>query len=211
MSNDSFETDAQRVSLLADGQLQGEDFGRAVAHLTHSADARQAWDSYHLVGEVMRHGAPHARAHDAEFVKKLRQKITLESTEIIAVSAIPISAIGKKVTEVRVANDGRWRRVVGLASVALVGVLAWQGYRFAAPTLDQSGAGQLAQRQLPASASAVPGAPQVVQTGAGDAQLMLRDPRLDALLAAHRQFGGSSALQMPSGFLRNATFEEGKR
>ncbi len=211
MSNDSFETDAQRVSLLADGQLQGEDFGRAVAHLTRSADARQAWDSYHLVGEVMRHGAPHARAHDAEFVKKLRHKITLESTEIIAVNATPISAIGKKDTEARVANDGRWRRVVGLASVALVGVLAWQGYRFAAPTLDQPGAGQLAQMKLPASASAAPGAPQVVQTGAGDAQLMLRDPRLDALLAAHRQFGGSSALQMPSGFLRNATFEEGKR
>jgi sigma-E factor negative regulatory protein RseA len=40
---------------------------------------------------------------------------------------------------------------------------------------------------------------------------MIRDPRLDALLAAHRQFGGTSALQMPSGFLRNATFEESSR
>jgi sigma-E factor negative regulatory protein RseA len=38
---------------------------------------------------------------------------------------------------------------------------------------------------------------------------MLRDPQLDALLAAHRQFGGTSALQMPSGFLRNATYTEG--
>jgi sigma-E factor negative regulatory protein RseA len=26
-------------------------------------------------------------------------------------------------------------------------------------------------------------------------------------MAAHRQFGGASALQMPAGFLRNATFE----
>jgi sigma-E factor negative regulatory protein RseA len=26
-------------------------------------------------------------------------------------------------------------------------------------------------------------------------------------LAAHKQVGGNSALQMPSGFLRNATFE----
>jgi len=47
---------------------------------------------------------------------------------------------------------------------------------------------------------------------AGEQQaVMLRDPRLDALLAAHRQFGGTSALQMPSGFLRNATFDEGQR
>ena len=36
-------------------------------------------------------------------------------------------------------------------------------------------------------------------------QVMLRDPRLDALLEAHQQAGGGS--HMPSGFLRNATFE----
>ena len=36
---------------------------------------------------------------------------------------------------------------------------------------------------------------------------MIRDPQLDELLAAHRQLGGASALQMPAGFLRNATFE----
>ncbi|OYU41868.1 MAG: anti-anti-sigma factor, partial [Burkholderiales bacterium PBB4] len=38
-------------------------------------------------------------------------------------------------------------------------------------------------------------------------QVMIRDPHLAALLAAHKQFGGTSALQMPAGFLRNATFE----
>ena len=38
-------------------------------------------------------------------------------------------------------------------------------------------------------------------------QVMIRDPRLDELLAAHRQTGGTTALQMPAGFLRNATFE----
>ncbi|MHB8949586.1 MAG: sigma-E factor negative regulatory protein, partial [Rhodoferax sp.] len=38
-------------------------------------------------------------------------------------------------------------------------------------------------------------------------QRMIRDPQLDALLAAHKQFGGTSALQGPAGFLRNATFD----
>jgi sigma-E factor negative regulatory protein RseA len=41
--------------------------------------------------------------------------------------------------------------------------------------------------------------------------VMLRDPQLDAFLAAHRQFGGASALQTPAGFLRNANFEEDPR
>jgi sigma-E factor negative regulatory protein RseA len=36
---------------------------------------------------------------------------------------------------------------------------------------------------------------------------MMRDPGLDKLLAAHRQFGGATALGTSSGFLRNATFE----
>jgi sigma-E factor negative regulatory protein RseA len=34
---------------------------------------------------------------------------------------------------------------------------------------------------------------------------------LDQLLAAHQQFGGTSALQMPAGFVRNATFERPAR
>ena len=38
--------------------------------------------------------------------------------------------------------------------------------------------------------------------------VMIRDPRLDEMLAAHRQLGGgASALQSPAGMLRNATFE----
>jgi hypothetical protein len=37
---------------------------------------------------------------------------------------------------------------------------------------------------------------------------MLRDPQLDALLAAHRQFGGTSALQTPTGFLRVETLAD---
>jgi sigma-E factor negative regulatory protein RseA len=39
------------------------------------------------------------------------------------------------------------------------------------------------------------------------AGVILRDPQLDAFLQAHRDAGGPSALQMPAGFLRNATFE----
>ena len=37
------------------------------------------------------------------------------------------------------------------------------------------------------------------------------DEVLEALLAEHRQHGGMSALQMPSGFIRNATYEAAGR
>jgi sigma-E factor negative regulatory protein RseA len=58
--------------------------------------------------------------------------------------------------------------------------------------------------------AAPPHAPVAVAQSGGTAaaeQVMIRDPRLDELLAAHKQFGGASALQMPAGFMRNATIE----
>jgi sigma-E factor negative regulatory protein RseA len=36
---------------------------------------------------------------------------------------------------------------------------------------------------------------------------MLRDARLDLYMSAHKQFAGSTALGVPSGFLRNAAAE----
>jgi sigma-E factor negative regulatory protein RseA len=37
--------------------------------------------------------------------------------------------------------------------------------------------------------------------------VMIRNPKLDELLAAHQQLGGAGALQMPASFVRQATFE----
>ena len=76
-----------------------------------------------------------------------------------------------------------------------------------------AGAGIVAQNapgaraQTLAKAPVVEAPPQVPAA----APVMLRDARLDELLAAHKQFGGTSALQMPAGFLRNATFDGADR
>jgi sigma-E factor negative regulatory protein RseA len=53
--------------------------------------------------------------------------------------------------------------------------------------------------------------PVVAVAGNEGQQVMIRDPRLDELLAAHKQFGSTAALQMPAGFLRNANFERSDR
>jgi sigma-E factor negative regulatory protein RseA len=80
----------------------------------------------------------------------------------------------------------------GLASLAAVSAIAWN----AAGLLSPAAAPQLAQ--APLSQQVVVASPQGP---------MVRDARLEELLAAHKQLGGTSALQEPSGFLRNATFE----
>jgi sigma-E factor negative regulatory protein RseA len=118
--------------------------------------------------------------------------------------------------------------VAGLASVVLAGVLGWQGLQWTNEG-NTTVTPQLAQSPLTPSASPVSSDVLAIaktfnerQTllrpdgtsalvAASEPLVMIRNPQLDALLAAHRQLGGVSALQMPAGFLRNTTFEEGPR
>ena len=203
---DSLIENSELVSALVDGQLRDAEFARAMAHLETSSEARQRWHSYHVVGDVMRTGQADVRAHDADFVLRLRARLQQESIPLVLPDAPSASVAGARKSA---ANDHRWRLVVGLASVAMVAVVAWQGFQgqdslgtqlAGVPPASQSTAFPLAQSGAPAGAATI-----------GAAQVMIRNPQLDALLAAHRQFGGTSALQMPTGFLRNATFEENAR
>ncbi len=179
------------ISALADGQLQGEAFVRGVELASTDADGRQAWSSYHLIGETLRAGRPAGGAGSEAFLARLQQRLAEEP----AVPVLPVVREPAVVPETPAANDWRWKLVAGVASVAAVGAVAWNVW---APGVQVS-----AQPQLAA-------APAVVVPVAADARgtvTMIRDPRLDELLAAHRQLGGAGALQTSSGFLRNATFE----
>lgn len=219
---------AERVSALVDGQLQGDEFVQALVDLASNSEARENWDTFHLLGEVMRSGEHQVHAHDADFVLRLRQRLVQNTIEIIAIPAVEIRAGGSNKSQLSSANESPWRRVAGFASIALAGVLAWQGLHWAS-SADPSATPQLAQQNAAPSvqaasfialadvSSTTAGQPLIRSDGssalalASEAPVMIRDPQLDALLAAHRQFGGTSALQMPAGFLRRASFEEGPR
>lgn len=198
---------SERICALVDGQLSADEWAQTLADLESSPQARAQWDTYHLVGEVMRHGSVELRTHDADFLLKLRQRMAQDAIENIAIDQTNIGAtvINKPVP--LSANASSWRWVAGLASVAVASVLTWQGLNWKAEA-----PAQLAAVAAPASKALLvrkDGTSALVM--AAEPQVMIRDPQLDALLAAHRQLGGTSALQMPTGFLRNATFEEGAR
>jgi sigma-E factor negative regulatory protein RseA len=194
------------VSALVDGQLRDTEFAQAMALLDDSAEARQRWHSYHVVGDAMRTGQVDVRPHEADFVLRLRAKLQQEPS-LLDLQLAPDQAKNHAAltdTTRPSGNDRWWRLVVGLASVAMVTVVAWQGFQ----GLMNPGT-QLAVASRTSSATVT-----LAQSGAtagSAAQVMIRDPKIDALLSAHRQFGGTSALQTPTGFLRNATFEEGAR
>jgi sigma-E factor negative regulatory protein RseA len=181
--------DQELISALADGQLQGEAFARGVQAACADARAREAWCAYHIAGEVLRTGRASTGAPSEVFLARLQVRLREEA---VAASPLPVPRPLARPAQ-PAANDWRWKLAAGFASVAAVAALGWNVWGTAG--------GNAAGPQL---ASAPAAAPAVLEASAAP---MMRDPRLDKLLAAHRQLGGATALGTSSGFLRNATFE----
>lgn len=170
----------EHLSALADGELDGIP---TAAWLVEDAIRCERWADYHLIGAVMREGAACDAPANMAFVNAVMGRLERSPAWDEAVAARPVPA----------ANDSvfRWKALASVATVAAVLSVGWQWGADTGPTLASV-------------EPAAPAAPVLVQTAAGQ---MLRDPQLEELMAAHRQLGGVSALQMPAGFVRNATFE----
>lgn len=193
---------SEQLSALMDGEL---DVAARADVLQYACDEGQStWALYHLVGDVLR--SPElAGPASSPLLERVRQQLAQEP--VFPRSTLDMASENSAVVQVPAqqvaANSSvfRWKMVAGFASLAAVAAVGWSSF-----SAVQGGAGQqLATAPVAPSAGVV-----AVSEGAGQ-PVMLRDPRLDELLQAHKQFGSTSALQMPAGFLRNATFEEPSR
>ncbi len=197
-------TTSEFLSALADGQLGDEDFAAALAACGQDHAALDCWNTYHLIGDVLRSpanaSAPLAVDAELAFVSRFNKRLAQESPitaglasveTVVAASLPPVAGLIHH--RGPASNDGnfRWKLMAGVASLAAVSAIAWNASGLLAPAASP----QLAQAS----------APQIVVTSAQGP--MVRDARLEELLAAHKQFGAASAFQESSGFLRNATFE----
>lgn len=202
------------VSALVDGQLQGAEFAQAVDWAARDTEGQLTWQAYHAVGEVLRTGDSVDSGRDAAFMARFKLKLQHEplhsrqtdDVKLIALEAMDMPARGQFSLRKDAANDAayRWKRLAGFASVLAVVAV---GFLASGIWDAQTLAPQLAQ--VPAEA-VQPGQTASTLVGEGS-PVMIRDAELDAHLASHRQFGGTTAFQVPTGFLRNATFEGGGR
>jgi sigma-E factor negative regulatory protein RseA len=192
----------EMISALADGQLRGDALDRVIHTVATDAQARDAWHAYHLIGDVLRSGTLATGTPPAAFLAGFQVRLEREQAAGLQRGAppdvtAPLPVQGQQAipSSVPAANDAsfRWKLVAGFASVAAVAAIGWSA------VADSNRAQQPQMASAPAQPAVAAAAPPPV---------MIRDPRLDEMLAAHRQLGGgASALQSPAGFMRNATFE----
>ncbi|MFD1838449.1 sigma-E factor negative regulatory protein [Paracidovorax cattleyae] len=200
----------EQLSALADGGIGEAEWGEAFAY-AQTAEGRETWAVYHLIGDVLRSpelARPGSAALADRVMSRLAQEERPSAQVALPDAAVPLAAAAVQAQgEAANAAVFRWKMVAGLASLAAVGVLGWSSLSGGAPAGDATRLAAVPSRmEAPAATTLVS-----ATDPAGEPQVMLRDPRLDELLAAHRQYGGASALQMPAGFLRNATFETPQR
>ncbi|MDY0107596.1 MAG: sigma-E factor negative regulatory protein [Giesbergeria sp.] len=193
----------EQLSALADGQLDGEEWAQAL-QFAEQDEGRETWQMYHLVGDALRSADLARASQGSDFLARLHQKMAQEPLPVRMPSALAVQPASLQAPPVQAANDSlfRWKMVAGFASLAAVAAIGWNALGHVRG--DSASGPQLAA--APATAPV-----QAVATSNPDAQVMLRDPRLDELLAAHKQYSGTTALQMPAGFLRNANFDSPSR
>lgn len=203
--------DHEVISALADGQLRGDEFVRAMDLLESSPDHRLTWHAYHVAGDVMRMGVCHAIEKDGAFLQRLKSSLTQEpsifdDTTVVA-SGSTESHLNMRVDSMPAGNDARfrWKAWSAIASVSAISIMAWQMFTGIDESsgLAQMGPSTASNQDMTLASSQAASNDLSVM---GGQSLMIRDPRLDALLAAHHQSGGVSAFQKPTGFVRNATF-----
>lgn len=183
----------ESLSALADGELTCDVARADLQHVFDSTTLHSDWNSYQAIGHALRNNVDAGAQFGADpaFLQRLNARLADE--KIIAQDYMVASPAAIALPSQAAANDAvfRWKLVAGFASLAAALVVGWNF----AGSPDAAAGAQLAQN----------GALEQVVVASPQGPIV-RDARFEELIAAHKQLGGSS-LQVPSGFLRNAGFE----
>jgi len=184
----------EQIAALADGELSADDIGTLLDAMEAEPATYEAWAVHHAVAASVRGEQVEAPSGDLAFWQTLQKRLAQESDGPVFHNEIQVP--NPVIVASSASNESFWK-VRALASFVMV--LAVGGL---AAVLWPQGDPSESFAQ-----SGTPAAPVATEVATADGSVMLRNPELDALMAAHQQMGGHSAWQAPSGFLRNATYE----
>ncbi len=213
----------EEMSALLDGELHGGPVERICSEWRSDARSRDTWHSYSLIGDVMRcEDLALSCASDEQFLREFRERMAAEPV-VLAPGSVQYPA--KDVADegslpvVRPVRAWTWPVAWAAGFVVVVGTVvgvqnsavitgASAPQVAVAPTADPSNSlVEVGRAESAASPSDVyPAGMELVFDGQ-----VIRDPRLDRYLLAHKQFAGNSVLGQTSGLLRNAAVEVPER
>lgn len=206
----SSESSRRILSALADGDATDGEAARAFQAWRDDADARAAWHSYQLIGDVLRSEDLAAEpAADEAFLVALRARLADEPVVLAPqarADAAPVAvpaAVNASVAGIR--SRGRWQGPLTMAAgfLVMLGGLSVVGpFRHGGDTQTASTA---ASGPVLAAAPAVNNAGIVATTAPSLAESKAAADQLAPYLAAHRQSTMSSPFQMPGSDIRNAS------
>jgi sigma-E factor negative regulatory protein RseA len=199
--------DGERLSALVDGELDGAAAAEACRRWKSDPQARRTWYSYQLIGDVLRSDDLAAgAARDGAFLIALRARLDAEPV---------VLAPAPTVDRVRAPGAGRWVLSSAIAAGLVLVVGTFTVLRPGSPPPVAASAVSLADATPAGGTGAALRAVSIREPVEPTATILnakvIRDARLDRYLAAHKQFSGSSALGLPSAFLRSATVESDDR
>jgi sigma-E factor negative regulatory protein RseA len=193
------ESAKERLSALADGEIDGVEPTTLCAGWAADEATRRDWHAWHLIGDVLRsEDLASDPRRDRQLCVAIRARLQQEPVVLA-----PTRAVAR--------YRGRWA-VGGAIAAGLVLVVG--AFTVIHPTNEASPV--LAQADRAPAPVVGPTAPAPGARSAGDEPVvadprMIRDAQLDRYLAAHKQFAGTSALGVPSAFLRSATLDTASR
>lgn len=208
---------SEELSALLDGELQGAPVERICSEWRTDAHSRDTWHAYSLIGDVMRcEDLANACASDEQFLRDFRKRMASEPVVLAPHPARPPEADDGHASAPPTVRPVRtWAWPVAWAAVFVVAVGVVVGVQnpavtamaepavALAPTVEHRPLVKVVRAENAASPSDVdPASMELVFDGQ-----VIRDPRLDRYLLAHKQFAGNSVLGPTSGMLRNAVVE----
>lgn len=202
----------ERLSALADGELDEAATAQACALWRDDASLRVTWHRYQLIGDILRSDdLVSSGTKDSDFLVALRARLADEPIVLAPQPLMP--ALDEAETVRRHANGAavgarrRWTWMAptavaaGFVAVAGVLVVLRNPVPQASPVQAFASGPGLRLSSGVRPAAAITFGPQVASGG------VIRDPRLDRYLAAHKDFAGSTALGVSPMYLRSASVE----
>lgn len=206
---------AERLSALVDGELDSAAVAEACNSWKRDAELRRSWHAYQLIGDVLRSDDLAAGAdRNGAFLIALRTRLEAEPV-VLAPAPLPERLPSSPIRAASAAaqrRSSRWMLGSAVAAGFLLVIGTFAALRPGAapapgvPVASVAGApspdsnGRMLREASIREATDVPGSAVVNAR-------VIRDARLERYLAAHKQFSGSSALGVPSAFLRSSTVD----